>query len=106
MLAAYCLQYYWNCRKSHFEISFANSPDVSAYKLEIFPRNPGQRGWYLNLIVKENCIIFGNVSFKPILSFSNGKVLGRVRHVFFISASSSPSGILDLNIVVLSRARL
>ena len=58
------------------------------------------------MVFKSNCkrelTGFGNVSLKPILSFSNGKVLERVRHVF-IFAGSSAFGILPLNNVELRR---
>ena len=39
---------------NHIFEKFCKFPQMLAYKLEIFSRNPGQRGWYLNLIVKRN----------------------------------------------------
>lgn len=45
-----CSQCYWNCYKSHFEISFANSPDVGLYS-----GNISQKSRPARLVFKSNC---------------------------------------------------
>ena len=67
---------------------------MSVYKVEIFPRNPGP-AW---MVFKSNCkketaLFLGSYKLK-------WKSLRTCLTFFFISASSSPSGILDLNNVL------